>query len=471
MRMIQLSDKVGVTNILCDLKTKKIWTLLEQKILLLIMKKINPQMLMLTKNDYNNTDFFNIDVSHISTKYEFSRKELLDIGFEPKHFAREIDKITDLLLDKKIKTSHPEVIGCHDSFAKASWFISAYYNKNTQKVDLEIHTLALKMLTYFFKYSYIKIENIASLKSIYSLNVYMAIKMEVDSRHKQNIKEYCIDISDFRNAFNIEERYKSIHMLKTRILDSVCKEINFNTDMEIDYTLIKEGRSYAKIKFTFDYNQEAIEQKKSKKNIVKNNESDMPVNEISEVYTGYEVSPFEHTLTGWGIRAKKVVELEQNYSIDDIAKAIDETNKAASARTIKNSKAGFFIGVLENKHLASSVQQEESERQEKQNQEKAIEQSLNQDKAKQFKSIEESISLYEEDISKYLTAKSMGTPIELPQEVTDVIIHLGNIDKEFFKGYKSSFTVLDKGYFDYKTSKVVRPNIYNFLLLIQTASS
>ena len=130
--------------------------------------------------------------------------------------------------------------------------------------------------------------------------------------------------------------------------ESARKEINQFTDLNLNYELIKEGRAYTKIKFTFDYKPESVEAQKPK-TITATKEESHFVEDHTQSDFADGSSPFEQTLVGWGIRAKKVVEIEETYSLDAISKSIDETIKAESENKIKSTKASFFLGVLENK--------------------------------------------------------------------------------------------------------------------------
>ena len=451
MKILNLSKKIGITNILSDLKTKKIWTVYEQKVLLLIIKKLNPYMKMISREDFENINFYNIDVDEIPTTFTFNRSDLIKVGFEPKHFSRKIDEVTDLLLDKKIKTSHPEVLDCHESFAKANWFSNAYYNKKTQKIDLIISPLALKMLIYFSKYSYIGIEHIANINNVYALNVYMAIKMEIDSKYKRNIKEYCIYLDDFRNAFNIKNRYKSTNMLKNRVLSPLVVKISENTDLNLSYKLIKEGRSFSKIMFYFDYKLEYKDKSVSKKL------SNKPLVSYSHDINMESIkSPFETIFKNWGINKNKILHIENTYSLNSITKAIQITQEAIEKGNIKTTPAAFFIGTLDNKQLQEQVEFKES-------QEKEIKRAL----AEEYDYIQKFINNNSDKISNYLSVKSAGGSFELLPEISDEMANLACINIDKYKEFKPKFAVLEQGFFDMKRKKEIRPNMYTFLHLIK----
>lgn len=450
-----LLDKILVTNPISDLKTRKGWTIKEQVILLKIMDELKPYMEMVKKIEYDNLNFYDIDVDSIPNSFSFSRKDLVDAGFNPRNFSRDIDEVTDLLLQKNIKTSHPEAINCHESFAKGSWFNTFYYSKKEQKVTVELNKLTLKLLVYFFRYSYLDITRLINIKSLYAFNMYIAIKMEIDS--KKNCKEYVISIDDFRDAFDLQDKYRSVNMLEKRSLSFIKQEINEHTDLHIDYKLIKEGRSYNKIKFFFDYKEKPLLIKQAD-NIDKNNNlfGFDTLNINGESY-------FEAILTSWGIRAKTIVEIEESCSLDVINDAIEVTKKAIEDEIIENSTpAGFFIETLKNKKLQSQVEFEKQQDLIREQQEKERKAAL----LAEYEAIEKFINDNSDEISNYLSIRSGGGLFELSRDVKEHLDNLACVDKEKFKDFRYKFVVLEQGYWDMKQRKEIRPNMYQFLSLI-----
>lgn len=446
-----LLDKILVTNPISDLKTRKGWTIKEQVILLKIMDELKPYMEMVKKIDYDNINFYDINVDSIPNSFFFSRKDLVDAGFNSRNFSRDIDEVTDLLLQKNIKTSHPEAINCHESFAKGSWFNTFYYSKKEQKVTVELNKLTLKLLVYFFRYSYLDLTRLINIKSLYAFNMYIAIKMEIDS--KKNCKEYIISIDDFRDAFDLQDKYRSVNMLEKRSLSFIKQEINEHTDLNIDYKLIKEGRSYNKIKFFFDYKEKPLLIKQADKN---DNLFGFNISNINED------SYFEAILTSWGIRAKEVVRIEESYSLTAINDAIEVTKQAIEDKIIKTTPASFFIGTLENKELQSQVEFEREQLLIREQQEKERKAAL----LAEYEAIEKFINDNSDEISNYLSIRSGGGLFNLSEHVKEHLENLSCVDMEKFKDFRSKFVVLEQGFWDMKQRKEIRPTMYQFLKLI-----
>jgi len=149
----------------------------------------------------------------------------------------------------------------------------------------------------------------------------------------------------------------------------ISKEINSFTELNFSYELIKESRSFNKIRFDFDYKDKPLITNQIDDNHNSNNFFGLNILDIGED------SYSEAILTSWGIRAKKVVEIEESYSIDAINQAIEVTKQAIEDKTIKYTPAAFFIGTLENKELESQVEverQQELIREQQEKEKKAL---------------------------------------------------------------------------------------------------
>lgn len=119
----------------------------------------------------------------------------------------------------------------------------------------------------------------------------------------------------------------------------IISNINEYTDISISYNLIKEGKAFTKIEFLFDYKYKEDHQKGS-------NISKKSYEKVDYIISPVAESEFESILTSWGIRAKKVVEIEESYSIDAINQAVEITKQAIEDKTIKITPAAFFLALL-----------------------------------------------------------------------------------------------------------------------------
>ena len=122
--------------------------------------------------------------------------------------------------------------------------------KSTKYKDGFLYTsIYPELLPYFEEaqkklFTKFNIQNIKPLTSIYAIRIYELCKRF----HKENrIKEISID--ELKKILQIENKYKQISDFRKRVLEVAKKQINKNTDLEVDYELIKEGKKFTKVRF------------------------------------------------------------------------------------------------------------------------------------------------------------------------------------------------------------------------------
>ncbi|MBK2043675.1 replication initiation protein [Allofrancisella guangzhouensis] len=446
----------NLTSIFADIKSEHSWTTIEVKTVLLVLEKISKYTIYLPNFDENiQQDEIDKAIKEIPLIYEISTDLFKEItGVRSDNLAREIKKVSKGLLSKVIMTSHPLESKNNKSFVGFTWFTKVEYSNNTGKILLKLNSDAVDVLVAFVKYSKVSFEYITKLKNNYSIHTYLTLKILKDASYKEKV---VLDVEEYKEKLGIKHKYKNIFELKTRVLEVIKLEINEHTDIKIDYELIKEGRAFTKIKFTFDYKLECLEQKN------KPNRKIQVVNSLmfNDEFASSD-SPFEAILVGWGIRAKKVVEIEESYSLDVIQSAIDLTLEKEAAGEIKTTKAAIFLGILENRQLVSDEIFEREQQEIAKQQEKEYQKQL----AVEYEAIEKFINDNSDEISNYLSIRSGGGSFELSSSVKEELSNLACVDAEKFKDFRPKLPVLHEGYFDIKQRKEVRPNMYTFLTLI-----
>ncbi|MBK2029380.1 hypothetical protein IB655_08890 [Francisella noatunensis] len=173
-------------------------------------------------------------------------------------------------------------------------------------------------------------------------------------------------------------------------------------------------------------------------------------------------SPFEQIFKGWGIGKNKIQEIEDQYSLNAISNVIQVTKETIDLGNIKKSPASFFLGTLENKQLQEEVAfeqaQENLRKEQEENERKAL--------ASEYDDIQKFINDNDEELSKYLSAKSLGTEYPLDSSLKEEIANLSCVGPDKFKNFRPKLAVLERGYFDSIKGNIVRPNMYTFLILI-----
>jgi len=89
-----------------------------------------------------------------------------------------------------------------------------------------------------------KIQNIKPLTSSHAIRIYLLLKQFEDTGWRK------MKFEEFRKILDLEYKYPRTWDLKKYVLEVAKKQINENTDIEIDYELEKKGRQYTHIKFT-----------------------------------------------------------------------------------------------------------------------------------------------------------------------------------------------------------------------------
>lgn len=99
-------------------------------------------------------------------------------------------------------------------------------------------------LTHLQEYTKYKLNNVIDFKSTYAFRIYELCKQY------QSLKKRKITINELKEILGVENKYKKFPEFKKFILDVAKKEINDHSDINIEYELSKEGRSYKYIIFS-----------------------------------------------------------------------------------------------------------------------------------------------------------------------------------------------------------------------------
>jgi plasmid replication initiation protein len=422
-----VSKSFYLTSLFSDVSTSG-YTSNEIKLLMLLFNELSHYKIYIP-------DFYEIDslnkskliqeISKVPLEYTISKKTFQEATNTPyKNLSREINKARIKLTTKTFNTPHPFEDDV-ESGESITWFSKITYSNKKNEIIIKINNDAVDRLVAFVKYTKLSFEYLSKLNSGYSVFTYIFIKIMKDTSIKSTLKKIKLDVNDFKSKLGLANKYKLISTFKQKVLDVVKKEINEYTDLNISYELIKEGRSFTKIEFTFDYNPESTVQK-NKSTVEKTNiPKIIKMNNIDD----YD-SPFEQILISWNIRARKVVELEESYSLDVIQSAIDKTLEKEKTGEIKTTKAAIFLGILENKQLASDEQFERSKIELKQQQDKQLREQVSAEYEKHSAFI-----LSNQDIiQSALTANTKHLPIT-DKDAISIFKKLKSIDADKFRAY------------------------------------
>ncbi|HDR3658811.1 TPA: replication initiation protein [Bacillus cereus] len=209
---------ISKSNLLIEATSRL--NLIEQKMLLCLASNIEP-----------NDKSFKI--------YTFSIKEFHSfLGLKGSTKYTELSTITKNLLTKVVE------IHTGDELIQTSWLSSAIYNKRKGTIDMRFDPLLKPFLLELNnKFTSYRLGNIIKLKSIYSIRIYELLKQY------EIVKERIISLETLRYYIDALNIYPNYANFKQRILKTVQKEINNNTDISFEFEEIKKGKKVYKIKF------------------------------------------------------------------------------------------------------------------------------------------------------------------------------------------------------------------------------
>lgn len=208
------------------------WTLQEQKIFLLLVSKIDS----IREENFRTIEF---------TVDEFVKL----IGLKEKgSIYTELEKITERMLSR---------VFCTRDEKEATYFqvlSRAKYKYGEGKVKLTIHEDMKPFLLAINKnFTAIEINQIAKLKSSYSLRIYELLKMFI------SLGTVTYQLDDLRKKLGISDGIlMNFAHFNKRVLNTAKEEINSDkTDLHIEYKPQKTGRKVTSIVFNISYKQSA----------------------------------------------------------------------------------------------------------------------------------------------------------------------------------------------------------------------
>lgn len=213
-----------ITNVSLDL------TELEQKIVVFAISRIKPEQKEFEKVCFSIDDYYDTlgikqggcsDISvTVALKNLADKSKFIRFRDNPK------DKGRDVLI---------------------RWFEKAIIDYDTRKIfirfDEELKPYLLDLHEHFTAYPLI---NTLSLSGKYTVRFYEILK-SYSYRHR-----FVVSIKELREMLNIKNKYPNFPLLNYHVIQPAVDQINFFTDLEVQYSYIKERRSVIGIEFYVD---------------------------------------------------------------------------------------------------------------------------------------------------------------------------------------------------------------------------
>lgn len=203
---------------------------------------------------------------------------------------------------------------------QVAWLGAADYKIDKGIVSLSFHPhlkpFFLKLKDNFTK---INFSDVMCLQSIHSTRIYELLKQ------KEYVGERIIKLEDLRDICGISsEKYKQINDLQRYVLNISQREINEKTDIEISYSMIKEGRKYVAVEFKIKNKDQCCENKQLFQKI--SQEAKKQDSLLTEIQN-------------FGFSRNTVSKMISNMSDFDIEQAVRSVNLQIQSGNVKNPKA------------------------------------------------------------------------------------------------------------------------------------
>ncbi len=114
--------------------------------------------------------------------------------------------------------------------------------------DLKPYLLELKK-----HYTQYMLQDILILKTVYAVRMYELIVEELRTNvYADKVATVDLSLETIRKATNTEDKYDTISMFRSRVIDSAIDEINEKLGYHISYKPIKRSRKIVGYKFTVE---------------------------------------------------------------------------------------------------------------------------------------------------------------------------------------------------------------------------
>lgn len=149
------------------------------------------------------------------------------LGIDKNHIYAEIDKMTDHLLDEKIRIGD-KTTKKKSKWKKFRWVDYCEYDTGTLTIKLsdQLRPYLLGLQKWYTQY---RLEDIIFFKSWYSIRIYELLMMCIDERKKpyaDKIVDIYMSLKDLRTYTETEKKYARLSQFKAKVLNIAVRDIN-----------------------------------------------------------------------------------------------------------------------------------------------------------------------------------------------------------------------------------------------------
>ena len=208
----------------------------------------------LTWNEFKLLRFFIMQTEKDDKElysYTVSVPKLADaLELNSKVLYRELDKMTDHILDEHIKIG----TSSKDKWEKFHWVDRCSYDNGnlTIKLSEELKPFLVNLRGNFTRY---RLSDIISFKSVYAGIIYEHLRGYLDERnlpHADVAIEISVSIEELRKITGTENVFERYSNFKSKVIDAAMKEISQKSPYHVTATPYKAGRTIAGFEFLIE---------------------------------------------------------------------------------------------------------------------------------------------------------------------------------------------------------------------------
>lgn len=273
-------------------------TLLEKRIIVFMISQIH--------QDDEKFQSYRLDIKEFCENLETDSKNLYERVQE--HLKRLMTRVVEIQEEDRILLTH--------------FLSSSEYQFGNGYVELcfdpKLKPYLLQLKKCFTAYS---LENVLSLKSVYSVRIYELLKQfEV-------IGERTISVEELKRMFKAQNKYKSYYLFKQRVILKAQEELSALSDISFDFDEIKEGRKVTYLKFKIIKTQKAENEK-----ALMNDPQFVAFQELVDL----------------GIDKKQAMNFVKVKDLQEIRESIDYAKKQYNVKKVHTSLGGYLKTIIEN---------------------------------------------------------------------------------------------------------------------------
>lgn len=201
--------------------TRSTFTLQQQKILLYLVSKIQP--------DDEEFKTYTVDLKHLC--------KICNIDVHPENYKNFRESIKNLR-DKSFWLRTPE------GYTTVSWIERFWIKEESSTLEIKfdeyLKPFLLQLRANFTAYN---LEYVLLFKSAYSIRLYELLRSNLNTGKLE------ISLDDFRDYFMLGYKYQPYKELRRNVIEVAISEINNYTDIIISYTTERTGHKITKLIF------------------------------------------------------------------------------------------------------------------------------------------------------------------------------------------------------------------------------